>query len=435
MYVSGLLQAAALDVVTQPGVADPPARPPPPAPGPPRPAGRQPARARPAGPHRPRAHGRAEPVGAPARRDRPRPARPRLRARRGHHRPRHRVVPGRTRRRRSSGSTTPDPTRPPSRRAPASWAGRSTTSAWREGLFPDAAGAQSQPGLERAVSSVPADTPRGHQPGCRLATRGGPMSAIVRGPRWSPAPPAGSAARSRCGWPGTASRSRSPTCPPHRAPRETSSRRSPQPGAPPGTAKRTSPGVRGRRRRRGARAGVRAPRRHGGQRRDRDHGAAAGDDPRAVAADHGGQPDGRLPLLPGRRPTDGRTGDRRPADRCRLGRRPPRRDLAGRLLRLEVRRPRAHPVGGPGARTARDHGQRLQPRRGPHPDVGLDRRRHDPAPGPAPGTRDAGHAEAIPLGRLETPTDVAGVVSFLASPDAAYITGQSIVVDGGLWFS
>jgi meso-butanediol dehydrogenase/(S,S)-butanediol dehydrogenase/diacetyl reductase len=41
----------------------------------------------------------------------------------------------------------------------------------------------------------------------------------------------------------------------------------------------------------------------------------------------------------------------------------------------------------------------------------------------------------IPLGRLETPGDVAGVVSFLASPDAGYITGQSIVVDGGMWFS
>jgi meso-butanediol dehydrogenase/(S,S)-butanediol dehydrogenase/diacetyl reductase len=43
--------------------------------------------------------------------------------------------------------------------------------------------------------------------------------------------------------------------------------------------------------------------------------------------------------------------------------------------------------------------------------------------------------ELIPLGRLETPDDVAGVVSFLASPDAAYITGQSLVVDGGIWFS
>ena len=41
----------------------------------------------------------------------------------------------------------------------------------------------------------------------------------------------------------------------------------------------------------------------------------------------------------------------------------------------------------------------------------------------------------IPLGRLEVPADVAGVVSFLASSDAAYVTGQSIVVDGGMWFS
>lgn len=51
------------------------------------------------------------------------------------------------------------------------------------------------------------------------------------------------------------------------------------------------------------------------------------------------------------------------------------------------------------------------------------------------GTAMEGMLDVIPLGRLETPTDVAGVVSFLASPDAAYITGQSIVVDGGMWFS
>jgi NAD(P)-dependent dehydrogenase (short-subunit alcohol dehydrogenase family) len=33
---------------------------------------------------------------------------------------------------------------------------------------------------------------------------------------------------------------------------------------------------------------------------------------------------------------------------------------------------------------------------------------------------------------LATPNDVAEVVSFLASPAAAYITGQVIYVDGGL---
>jgi len=38
----------------------------------------------------------------------------------------------------------------------------------------------------------------------------------------------------------------------------------------------------------------------------------------------------------------------------------------------------------------------------------------------------------IPLGRLEKTEDVAGAVSFLCSPDAAYITGQSLNVCGGM---
>jgi len=38
----------------------------------------------------------------------------------------------------------------------------------------------------------------------------------------------------------------------------------------------------------------------------------------------------------------------------------------------------------------------------------------------------------IPLGRLETTDDVAGTVSFLCSPDASYITGQSLNVCGGM---
>ncbi|MHB1131481.1 MAG: SDR family NAD(P)-dependent oxidoreductase [Chloroflexota bacterium] len=37
----------------------------------------------------------------------------------------------------------------------------------------------------------------------------------------------------------------------------------------------------------------------------------------------------------------------------------------------------------------------------------------------------------IPLGRVEVPEDVAKVVGFLASDDAGYMTGQSVIVDGG----
>jgi 3-oxoacyl-[acyl-carrier protein] reductase len=40
--------------------------------------------------------------------------------------------------------------------------------------------------------------------------------------------------------------------------------------------------------------------------------------------------------------------------------------------------------------------------------------------------------EKIPLARLGQPEDVAGVVAFLASPAANYITGQILTVDGGM---
>lgn len=40
--------------------------------------------------------------------------------------------------------------------------------------------------------------------------------------------------------------------------------------------------------------------------------------------------------------------------------------------------------------------------------------------------------QKIPLGRWGTPEDIAGVSLFLASPLAAYVTGQTIVCDGGM---
>lgn len=38
----------------------------------------------------------------------------------------------------------------------------------------------------------------------------------------------------------------------------------------------------------------------------------------------------------------------------------------------------------------------------------------------------------IPLQRSQTPEDVAALVSYLASPDSDYMTGQSINIDGGI---
>ena len=52
-----------------------------------------------------------------------------------------------------------------------------------------------------------------------------------------------------------------------------------------------------------------------------------------------------------------------------------------------------------------------------------------------PGELMAEWVRGVPMGRAGTGEDVAGLVTFLASDDAAYITGQTINVDGGLIMS
>ena len=43
----------------------------------------------------------------------------------------------------------------------------------------------------------------------------------------------------------------------------------------------------------------------------------------------------------------------------------------------------------------------------------------------------AAYAKSMPVGRVGTPSDIASAVVFLASPQASYICGESLLVDGG----
>jgi len=48
-----------------------------------------------------------------------------------------------------------------------------------------------------------------------------------------------------------------------------------------------------------------------------------------------------------------------------------------------------------------------------------------------PASFQAAYNAKLPLGRMGVPRDISGVLAFLISDDASYITGQNIIVDGG----
>ena len=118
----------------------------------------------------------------------------------------------------------------------------------------------------------------------------------------------------------------------------------------------------------------------------------------------------------------------RPHRQHRLGCRPRRLLAGGRLLGLQGRHHRLHQDGG-----ARGGAQRAS-------------RSNAVCPGPTDtpllaavaGDDERGQkvraalVSAIPMKRVGQPEDIPGAVCFLASDDAAFITGQTISVSGGL---
>ena len=114
----------------------------------------------------------------------------------------------------------------------------------------------------------------------------------------------------------------------------------------------------------------------------------------------------------------------------------PRRLVGGGDLepRLDPRarelRPRRHVEGG--ARVARSLSRGRARAGGDQRQRGLGRRRRHRRARPLPEPRgDARDGRRNAAGRLVTPEDIAGAVSFLSSPDAEMVRGQTLIVDGG----
>ena len=93
----------------------------------------------------------------------------------------------------------------------------------------------------------------------------------------------------------------------------------------------------------------------------------------------------------------------------------------GQLLGIQERPGRPRPLDHARTGRARHHRERRRAR--------IHRDRHD---GGAAGAATQQIQENIPAGRFATPDEVAKVIAWLASDDAAYISGAVIPVDGGL---
>ena len=165
------------------------------------------------------------------------------------------------------------------------------------------------------------------------------------------------------------------------------------------------------------------PRRHPGeQRRGADAQDRPGDHRGGLGSGHRRQPEGAVLLHPGMRPRNGRPG-RRQGDQHHLD---DRRRRASRTVCVRRRQGRGDSTEPRcGAIEWAEHNINVNTIAPFSTRTGLGR--------DFPDYEEmlAERARTIPMGRVLDPDDLVGAALFLASPASDFITGQTIVVDGG----